>query len=88
LRTQRIPSGASPRLVEQRHLRVAEQCRGDAEPLAHAEGELSRALARDRGEPDYREHLVDSPERNVVRFSEHPQVRAGAATWVDRLCLQ
>ena len=39
------------RFVEEQHLGVAEQRRRDTEPLAHAEGELSGALARDRGSP-------------------------------------
>ena len=36
------------RLVQQQHLRVAEQGRGDAEPLAHAEGEAARPLVGHR----------------------------------------
>ena len=55
------PVGVEPvhRLVEEQHLGVTEQRGGDAETLAHAEGELPRPPSRHRGEPDDLEHLVD-----------------------------
>ena len=40
------------RLVEQQHLRVAQQGAGQAEPLLHAERELADRLAGDAGQPD------------------------------------
>ena len=50
--------------------RVAEQRRGDAEPLAHAERELAGALARDVVQADQVEHLVDPAARDAVRLRE------------------
>ena len=51
---------AVDRLVEDDDPRVAEQGDGDAEPLAHAEGELADPLPGHLGRPDELEHLVDA----------------------------
>ena len=56
---------AVDRLVEDDDRRVAEQRDGDAQPLAHAEGELADALAGDRLQPDEAEHLVDPGGRDA-----------------------
>ena len=65
---QRPHQGADPqdalriqpvdRLVEHQDLRVTEQRRGDAEPLAHAERESLGPLPGHVGQPDEAEHLV------------------------------
>ena len=57
---------AVDRLVEEQHAGVAEQRAGDAEPLAHAEGELAGPPVGHRGEPDDVEDLVDAPVGDVV----------------------
>ena len=46
------------RLVEQQHLRVAEQRAGQSEPLTHAEREPAGPLIGRRVESDLREDLV------------------------------
>ena len=76
------------RLVEDQHARIAEQRGGDAEALAHAEGELARPLAGGRLEPDHRDHLIDAAAGDVVGLGQHPQVRPGRASRMDRLRLQ
>ena len=50
---------AVDRLVEDDDRRVAEQRDGDAQPLAHAEGERADPLAGHRRQADQVEHLVD-----------------------------
>ena len=52
-------------LVEDQHLRIAEQRVGDPEPLAHAERVLRDALARRaRVEVDELEHLIHARVRD------------------------
>ena len=84
------PVGVEPvhRLVEQQHARITEQRFGDAETLAHAEREVARQLLGDRGQSDEVEHLVDAASRDVVRLGQHPKVRVGAPTGMDRLRLE
>ena len=62
------------RLVEQQHVRVAEQRRRDAEPLPHAEREAAHPLVRDGLEADEVDHLVDPGDRQPVGLRERPQV--------------
>ena len=54
---------AVDRLVEHHRSRVAEERSGDAEPLAHAERELARALLRDLAQADEVDQLVDAAAR-------------------------
>ena len=76
------------RLVEHQHAGVAQQRGGDAETLAHAEGELAGPLPGHRGEADQAEHLVDPPPRDVVRLGQHPQVGVGGPARMDGLGLE
>jgi predicted nucleic acid-binding protein len=46
-------------------LRVTEQRAGDAESLAHAEGEVADLLIGDRRDARELEHLVDSRLRGI-----------------------
>ena len=71
------------RLVEHHRVRVAEERRGDPEPLAHPERELARALLRDLVEPDEVDQLVDAALRDAVRLGEREQVVVGRAAGVD-----
>ncbi len=76
------------RLVEQQHLRVAEHRGRDAEPLAHAERETARPLARHVLQPDQGEHLVNAGPWQALSLGQEQQVIAGAAARVHRLGLQ
>ena len=76
------------RLVEDHGRRVAEQRRGHAETLAHAEREGSDALARDLAETDELDHLFDAAAWNAVRLREREQVVVGRAAGVDRVGLE
>ena len=90
LRIHRMPSGIQPvhRLVEHQDLRVAEQRRGDAEPLAHAERESLGPLPGHVGQPDDAEHLVHPAAGDVVGLGQAEQVVAGAAAAVHGLGVQ
>ena len=66
---------AVDRLVEQQDVGVAEQRGGDAEPLAHAEGEAAHPVVGDRLQADQVDHLVH-PRRAAARCSAPG--RAGA----------
>lgn len=74
-----MPSGSMPveRLVQHDHRGVAEQQRGDRQPLPHAELKAAR-LTRGRrllaGLPD---HLIDSPSGQALRMRQPQQVVAG-----------
>lgn len=74
---------AVDRLVEHEHGRVAEQGRGDPQPLLHAEGETADATARRLGQPDFLEHLVHPAPRDAVAAGQGGQVGGGAAAAVD-----
>ena len=80
------PLGIEPvhRLVEQQRVRIAEERRGDAEALAHAEGELARALARDVVQADEVDQLVDALAADAVRLREREQVVVGRPAGVHR----
>ena len=79
---------AVDRLVQDQRLRVAEQRRRDAEPLAHAERELARPLAGHLVQADEVDHLVDAALRDAVRLREGEQVVVGRAAGVDGPRLQ
>ena len=85
-----MPSGSRPLDGSSRIsvARVAEQRRGDAEPLAHAERERPDALARDVLQPDELDHLVDAAARDAVRLGQRQQVVVGRAPGVDRAGLE
>ena len=72
------------RLVEHQDLRVAEQGRGDAEPLPHAEREPLGALGGDVGQPHDAEHLVHPAPGDPVGLGQAEQVVAGGAAAVHR----
>jgi hypothetical protein len=76
------------RLVEDQHARVTEQRPGQAEPLAHAEREPADAAARDVGQPDQAEHLVDPAAGQAGRGGDDPQVLGGAAARVEGVAVQ
>jgi hypothetical protein len=76
---------AVDRFVEEQHLGVAEQGRGDAEPLAHAEREALGAPLGHVLEADHAEHLVHAPGRDARELGQAQQVVAGGAAAVHRL---
>jgi hypothetical protein len=61
-------------LVEHDDLRVAEQCGGDAEPLAHPEGELAGAFLRHRFETDELDQVGDAALRDAVGLRKGQQM--------------
>ena len=79
------PLGVEPvgRLVEDHHRRVAEQRRGDPEPLPHAQREAADPLAGHVVEAHERDHLVDARARDAVRLGHRAEVVEGAAAGVD-----
>ena len=73
-------------LVEDQHLRVAEQRVGDPEPLAHAERVLADALARGRAvEADQLQHLVDAaaPDAEQRRRTARVSRPVRPACWAE-----
>ena len=86
IQTDALGVEAVDRLVEDQDVRVAEQRGGDAEPLAHAEGEARRpACVATAGQADQLEHLVDPAAGDAVGCGQRQQVVAGAAAGVDGL---
>ncbi|ELS56589.1 putative Nodulation ABC transporter NodI [Streptomyces viridochromogenes Tue57] len=79
---------AVDRLVEQQHLRVAEQRGGDAEALAHAEREALGALPGHVLETDHAQHLVHPPGRDAGQLGQTQQVVAGRPAAVHGLGVQ
>ena len=75
---------AVDRLVEQQHLRVAQQRAGDAEPLAHAQRERAARRRGDLGEPDGVRAPRPRGTRDAVAAGHRQQVVAGGAAGVDR----
>ncbi len=73
------------RLVEEQHLRVAQQGGRDAQALPHAQREALGPPARDVLEADDAEHLVDAGGRDARELGEREQVVAGAAPAVHGL---
>ncbi len=53
-------------LVEHEQARLGEQGGGEAEPLPHSEGEATRLVVGDVGEPDLLEDVVDARRRCVA----------------------
>ncbi|MBB5780639.1 hypothetical protein HD596_007395 [Nonomuraea jabiensis] len=70
--------------VEHQHLRIPQQRRRDAEPLAHAERQRPGPLACRRGHADRLQHLVHAPPRDAVGAGQSHQVRVAAAARVQR----
>ncbi len=70
-------------LVEDQDARVAEQCGGEAEPLAHAQREAADAASSRRGQIDLREHRVHPGGWDAAREGEHAQVVAGGASRME-----
>ena len=75
-------------LVEHEHARVAEQRVRQAQALAHAEREPADLAARDVGESDESEHLVDPAGRQPRGLRVHLQVVRGGAPGVEAGCLE
>src|SRR5487761_2405842 len=76
------------RFVEQENGGVTEQRGGDAEALAHAQGELTDLLVRDRGDTRELENLLHARRGDRVGGGERAQVVASGASRVDRLGVQ
>jgi hypothetical protein len=76
------------RLVQHQHLRVAQHCRGDAEPLPHSQREPACPLACHGMQTDQVDHLVNPPSGQLLRLREHEQVVVRGATGMHRLGLQ
>jgi hypothetical protein len=71
------------RLVEEQHVRVAEQRTRDRQPLPHAERIRLHALVRRAGQVDDLEQLVHARVRDALRPSEHAQVVSSFAPGVE-----
>ena len=67
------------RLVEDDGGGITEQCRGDAQPLAHAEGELARPPARHRAQADRVDNLIDPGPADAGGLGECERMVVGAA---------
>jgi hypothetical protein len=76
-----MPSGSSP-LTGSSSSRTSgspSRATGEAEPLAHAEGEAAQPLVRCRLEPDQLDDLVDPPLGQGVAAGQREQVGVGGA---------
>ena len=76
------------RLIQDQCLRIAQQCRSNAEPLAHAEGESAGLLLRHSCQAGHVNDLVDALGGDAVRGGHGQQVVVGAARGVHGLCIQ
>ena len=76
------------RLVEDQHLRVAEQRGGDRQPLAHAHRVALHAPVRRVLQLHEVEQLVDAALRMPARRREHAQVVAARAPGMERRLLE
>jgi hypothetical protein len=79
---------AVDRLVEDHRVGVAEQRRGDAEPLAHAEGEAAGPPAGHLAQAHRVDHLVHPGAADAAGLGDRQQVVVGAAARVDRAGIQ
>ena len=68
------------RLVEDQHVGIAQQRRGDREPLAHAHRVALHAPVGGAGQVDLLEHLAHARLGVAAGGGEHAQVVAAAAT--------
>jgi hypothetical protein len=75
-------------LVEHHGRRVAEQRRGDPQPLAHPERELAGPLPRHVVQADQVDELVDAPARNPVRVRQREQMVVRRPAGVHRARLE
>ena len=75
---------AVERLVEHEHRRVAEQRRGDAEPLPHAERVAAGLAPGHRLQAGLLDHLVDPPGGQALRVGQPQQVVAAGPARVQR----
>ena len=75
-------------LVEQKHAGVAQESGGDAQALAHAQGEALDTLLGHRGQAGDLQDLVDSLGGDAVGGGQLTQVAAGAARSVQALGVQ
>ena len=71
------------RLVEHEHLRVAEQRRGQAEALPHAQRVAADLALAGIAQPDQLEHLVGAPSRQAGGRAQDAQVVACGASRVE-----
>lgn len=76
------------RLVEDQHLRVAQQCRGQGEALPHTEREALGLASARLVETDQAEHLVDDAVGRPDRGGEAAQVVVGGPRRMETLRLQ
>ena len=75
---------AVERLVQHQHRRVAEQRRGDPEPLPHAERVAARLAPGRRLQAGLLDHLIDPLGGQALRMGQPQQVVAGAAAGLQR----
>ena len=75
---------AVDRLVEEHDPRVAQQCRGDTQPLAHAQRVALDPASRSPVEADLVDDLVDASVTDPVGAGRDPQVVASGPARVDR----
>ena len=71
--------------VENEDLRVAEEGRSDAEPLAHPQGEGLRSTLRCGIQANYGKYLVHTPAWDAIRLREAEKVVVPGAAPVERL---
>ncbi len=76
------------RLVEDHDAGIAQQRRGDAQPLAHPQGEPANPLAGHVLQSGHADHLIDPPPADAVGLRQRQQVVAGRPAGVHRPGLQ
>jgi len=76
------------RLVEDEHLRIAEQRGGDRQPLAHSHGVALDPAVGGVGEPDAGQHLRDPLDRMPAGGGHHAEVVARRAAGVEGRVLE
>lgn len=71
--------------VQHEQPRPGQQCGGEPEPLAHAEGEAAGPVVGDVGEPDLVEHVVDAGCTRVpaAEFGQRGEVLPGGERRVE-----
>jgi len=76
------------RLVEDECARVAEECGGNPEPLAHAKREAADPLACHGLQAGHLDDLVDAGASDALRRGEGSEVVGGGSAGVDGLRLE
>jgi hypothetical protein len=72
------------RLVEDAQLRVGQQCRGDAEPLLHAERVGAHEVVGTVAQLDHREYLGDARVIDAAKAREYLKVASTRKGRIER----